>query len=66
LRFYGESNIILITTTIMILSTTPTLQTKEITEYLGIVTAEAIMGAHIGRDFLAGLRDFFWRTLYRI
>jgi len=43
----------------MILSTTPTLQGKEINDYLGLVTAEAIMGAHIGRDLLAGLRDFF-------
>jgi len=43
----------------MILSTTPTLQNREIRDYLGLVTAEAIMGAHIGRDLLAGLRDFF-------
>ena len=43
----------------MILSTTPTLQGKEINEYLGLVTAEAIMGAHIGRDILASLRDVF-------
>jgi len=43
----------------MILTTTPSVAGREITEHKGLVTAEAIMGAHIGRDLLAGLRDFF-------
>ena len=43
----------------MIVSTTPTLQGHRIVEYLGMVTGEAIQGAHIGRDILAGLRDVF-------
>jgi len=43
----------------MILTTTPTVAGREIRDHKGLVTAEAIMGAHIGRDILAGLRDFF-------
>lgn len=42
-----------------IVTTTNTLQDRQITDYLGIVTGEAIQGAHIGRDILAGLRDVF-------
>lgn len=41
----------------MIITTTPTIQGKEITEYCGLVTGEAIMGANIVRDFFAGVRD---------
>lgn len=41
----------------MIVTTTPTLQGKEIDRYLGIVTGEAIMGANVVRDFLAGITD---------
>ena len=43
----------------MLLTTTPTIEGKPIREYKGLVTAEVIFGAHIGRDILAGLRDFF-------
>ena len=43
----------------MIVSTTHALQGHQIDDYLGIVTGEAIQGAHIGRDILAGLRDVF-------
>ncbi len=43
----------------MILATTPGVAGREIREHKGLVTAEAIMGAHIGRDILAGFRDFF-------
>lgn len=43
----------------MIVSTTHALQGHHIDDYLGIVTGEAIQGAHIGRDILAGLRDVF-------
>ncbi|UCC27112.1 MAG: YbjQ family protein [Gemmatimonadales bacterium] len=43
----------------MIVTTTNTLQDHRIEDYLGIVTGEAIQGAHIGRDILAGLRDVF-------
>ena len=41
----------------MILTTTPTLQGKEIREYHGIVTGEAILGANIFKDLFAGIRD---------
>ncbi len=41
----------------MIRSTTPTLQGREITEYLGIVVVEAILGANIFKDIFGAIRD---------
>lgn len=41
----------------MQLSTTPTPEGFTITEYCGVVTGEAILGANIFRDFFAGVRD---------
>ena len=41
----------------MIVSTTPTLQGHDITTYKGLVTGEAIIGAHIFKDLFAGIRD---------
>ncbi len=41
----------------MIITTTPGLEGHPIREYLGIVTGEAIIGANIVKDFLAGIRD---------
>ncbi len=41
----------------VITTTTPIVEGQPVQDYLGIVTGEAILGAHIGRDFLAGLRD---------
>ncbi|RED13250.1 heavy metal-binding domain-containing protein [Pontivivens insulae] len=41
----------------MIVSTTTTLEGHRITEYRGIVTGEAIMGANVFRDFFAGISD---------
>ena len=41
----------------MIITTTPQVEGRPVAEYLGIVSGEAIMGANIFRDFLAGLRD---------
>ena len=41
----------------MLLTTTPQVEGREITEYLGIVTGEAIMGANIFRDLFASVRD---------
>ena len=43
----------------MLISTTSTLQGKNIEEYLGIVTAEVIIGANFIKDIMGGLRDFF-------
>lgn len=41
----------------MILSTTPTLQGREIKAYHGVVTGEAILGANLFKDLFAGIRD---------
>ena len=41
----------------MILTTTPTIEGSTISEYRGIVTGEAIIGANIFKDFFAGIRD---------
>lgn len=41
----------------MIMTTTPHIEGQSITKYLGIVTGEAILGAHIGRDILASFTD---------
>jgi len=41
----------------MILTTTPSIEGQRITEYLGIVTGEAILGANLFKDFFAGIRD---------
>jgi uncharacterized protein YbjQ (UPF0145 family) len=41
----------------MIITTTPSIQGKEIKEYLGIVTGEAIMGANIVKDIFASITD---------
>ncbi|MCC0032862.1 MAG: heavy metal-binding domain-containing protein [Brucellaceae bacterium] len=41
----------------MIISTTNTLQGRDVAEYKGIVTGEAILGTNIFRDIFAGIRD---------
>lgn len=41
----------------MIISTTSTLQGKDVKQYLGLVSGEAILGANIFKDFFAGIRD---------
>ena len=41
----------------MILTTTNTLETHQVKEYLGIVTGETIIGANIIKDLFAGIRD---------
>jgi uncharacterized protein YbjQ (UPF0145 family) len=41
----------------MIITTTPTIQGKEIREYLGVITGEAIMGANIVKDLFASITD---------
>ena len=41
----------------MLMSTTNTLEGKEIKKYLGVVTGEAILGANIFKDIFAGIRD---------
>ena len=41
----------------MIITTTPTIDGKRITSYLGIVTGEAVMGANLFKDMFASIRD---------
>ncbi|MGD9092578.1 MAG: YbjQ family protein [Anaerolineales bacterium] len=41
----------------MIITTTPSVEGQTIVEYLGVVTGEAILGAHVGRDLMASLTD---------
>jgi uncharacterized protein YbjQ (UPF0145 family) len=41
----------------MITTTTPTIAEREIAATLGVVTGEAIIGANIFRDLLAGFTD---------
>lgn len=43
----------------MIITTTPTLEGKQIIEYKGIVFGEVISGVNFVRDFAAGLSNFF-------
>ena len=43
----------------MLLTTTPTIENQPIRQYLGIVTAETIIGANAFRDLMAEIRDFF-------
>jgi len=41
----------------MILSTTSSLDNQKVSQYLGIVTGETIIGANFIKDFFAGIRD---------
>ena len=41
----------------MILSTTNTIETQPVKNYLGIVTGETIIGANIFKDFFAGIKN---------
>jgi uncharacterized protein YbjQ (UPF0145 family) len=41
----------------MLVTTTPTIEGKQIVTYYGIVSGETIIGANIVRDFFAGIRD---------
>lgn len=41
----------------MLVTTTSTLQGKQISRYLGIVSGETIIGANMFRDFFASIRD---------
>lgn len=41
----------------MLITTTNTLENQKITQYKGLVTGEAILGANIFRDLFASVRD---------
>jgi uncharacterized protein YbjQ (UPF0145 family) len=43
----------------MIITTTPSIEGKEIIEYKGIVFGEVVAGVDFIKDFAAGLRNFF-------
>jgi uncharacterized protein YbjQ (UPF0145 family) len=42
----------------MILTTTPTIEGRTITEYRGVVFGEVIVGINFLKDFAASIRDF--------
>lgn len=41
----------------MLITTTPTVEGKNITRYCGVVAGEAILGANLFKDLFAGIRD---------
>ncbi len=41
----------------MLVITTPSIEGKKITKYVGLVSGEAILGANIFKDFFAGISD---------
>jgi uncharacterized protein YbjQ (UPF0145 family) len=41
----------------MIISTTPQIEGQRITEYKGVVSGDAILGANVFKDMFAGIRD---------
>ncbi len=41
----------------MIVTTTPTIEGRQVKQYLGIVMGEAIMGANVFKDFFASITD---------
>ena len=43
----------------MIITTTPSIEGKQVTDYLGIVFGEVISGVDFVKDFAAGLSNFF-------
>jgi uncharacterized protein YbjQ (UPF0145 family) len=43
----------------MIITTTPSIEGKQITDYMGVVFGEVISGVDFVKDFAAGLSNFF-------
>ena len=43
----------------MVTTTTHSIEGKSIEQYLGVISAEVIIGANVFKDILGGLRDFF-------
>jgi len=41
----------------MLITTTPNVEGKRITNYIGLVNGEAIIGANLVKDFFAGISD---------
>lgn len=43
----------------MIQTTTGNIEGRNIEQYMGVISAEVIIGANVIKDFMGGLRDFF-------
>jgi uncharacterized protein YbjQ (UPF0145 family) len=41
----------------MIITTTDSVEGRQVTAYLGVVSGDAVMGTNIFKDFFAGIRD---------
>lgn len=41
----------------MVMTTTHTIEGRQVSKYFGVVTGEAILGANIFKDIFAGIRD---------
>lgn len=41
----------------MIITTTPSIEGKRVTQYCGVIAGEAILGANLFKDLFAGIRD---------
>ncbi len=41
----------------MLITTTSTIEGKQITQYIGLVNGEAIIGANLVKDFFSSIRD---------
>ncbi|MEP1902448.1 MAG: heavy metal-binding domain-containing protein [Nitratireductor sp.] len=42
----------------MIVTTTPSIEGRKVTDYKGVVSGEAVIGANVFRDVFASIRDF--------
>jgi uncharacterized protein YbjQ (UPF0145 family) len=41
----------------MLITTTPAIEGRTISEYLGVIAGEAVLGANLFKDLFAGIRD---------
>ncbi|PNU18785.1 hypothetical protein C2E25_15930 [Geothermobacter hydrogeniphilus] len=41
----------------MLITTTPQIEGRQINDYLGVITGEAVLGANIFKDMFANIRD---------
>ena len=41
----------------MIITTTDSVEGRQVSAYLGVVSGDAVMGTNIFKDFFAGIRD---------
>jgi uncharacterized protein YbjQ (UPF0145 family) len=43
----------------MIVSTTPTIEGRSVSDYLGVVVAQGVLGVNVFKDVAAGMRNIF-------